>query len=57
MNRALTPNILTPADLEPHWKWEGRIPAWGHTSVDFERRIEPDQPGPQGIRLRLTASV
>ena len=43
MNRALTPNILTPADLEPNWQWEGRLPAWGHTSVDFERRIDHDR--------------
>lgn len=34
-NTALTPNLLTPQDLEPHWKWEGRLPAWGHTSLDF----------------------
>ena len=43
MSRALTPNVLTPQDLEPHWKWEGRIPAWGHNSVDFERRIDHDR--------------
>ena len=40
---ALTPNVLTPQDLEPNWKWEARIPAWGHTSVDFERRIDHDR--------------
>ena len=37
---ALTPNILTPQDLETNWRWEGRLPAWGHTSVDFERRVD-----------------
>ena len=26
---ALHPNVLTPADLEPNWRWEGRLPAWG----------------------------
>ena len=43
MSRALTPNILQPADLEPNWRWEGRLPAWGHMSVDFERRIDHDR--------------
>ncbi|MXN64923.1 M24 family metallopeptidase [Stappia sp. GBMRC 2046] len=43
MSRALTPNILKPQDLEPNWKWEGRLPAWGHTSVDFERRVDHDR--------------
>ena len=40
---ALHPNVLTPADLEPNWRWEGRLPAWGHTSVDFERRVDHDR--------------
>ena len=43
MNRALRPNILQPADLDPQWRWEGRLPAWGHTSVDFERRVDLDR--------------
>ena len=43
MSRALTPSILTPQDLEPNWIWEGRLPAWGHMSVDFERRIDHDR--------------
>ena len=43
MSRALTPNVLTPQDLEPNWRWEGKIPAWGHNSVDFERRIDHDR--------------
>ena len=42
-NPALTPNVLQPVDLDPGWKWEGRIPAWGHNSVDFERRIDHDR--------------
>ena len=40
---ALTPNVLTPQDLDPNWRWEARLPAWGHTSVDFERRIDHDR--------------
>ena len=24
---ALTPNVLTPQDLETNWRWEGRLPA------------------------------
>ncbi len=43
MSRALMPNLLTPQDLEPNWKWEGRLPAWGHTNVDFERRVDHDR--------------
>lgn len=43
MSRALMPNLLTPQDLDPNWRWEGRLPAWGHTSVDFERRIDHDR--------------
>ena len=42
-NTALTPNVLTPQDLEPNWRWEARLPAWGHTSVDFERRVDHDR--------------
>ena len=40
---ALTPNVLTPQDLDPNWRWEARLPAWGHTSVDFERRVDHDR--------------
>ena len=29
MNLALKPNVLTPQDLEPNWRWENRLPAWG----------------------------
>ena len=43
MNTALTPNVLTPTDLEPQWNWEGRLPAWGHTNTDFERRVDFDR--------------
>ena len=43
MTRALMPNMLTPQDLEPNWEWRDRLPAWGHTSVDFERRIDHDR--------------
>jgi Xaa-Pro aminopeptidase len=43
MSRALMPNMLTPQDLEPNWEWRDRLPAWGHTSVDFERRIDHDR--------------
>ena len=43
MSRALTPNVLTPQDLEPNWQWEGRLPAWGPTQVDFERRVDHDR--------------
>ncbi|KPQ12898.1 MAG: Xaa-Pro aminopeptidase [Rhodobacteraceae bacterium HLUCCA09] len=43
MNQALNPRILQPADLDPNWRWEGRLPAWGHTSVDFERRVDHDR--------------
>ena len=42
-NTALTPNVLSPQDLQPNWNWEGRLPAWGHTSVDFERRVDHDR--------------
>ena len=43
MSRALMPNLLTPQDLEPNWEWREKIPAWGHTSVDFERRVDHDR--------------
>jgi Xaa-Pro aminopeptidase len=42
-NPALTPSILQPIDLDPDWRWEGRLPAWGHTAVDFERRVDHDR--------------
>ncbi len=38
MNVALTTNAL-----EPHWQWGGRLPAWGHSSVDFERRVDHER--------------
>src|SRR5210317_2031546 len=34
------PKRLTPQDLEPNWEWRDRLPAWGHMSVDFERRVD-----------------
>ena len=43
MSRALMPNLLTPQDLEPNWKWEAKLPSPGHMSVDFERRIDHDR--------------
>ena len=43
MNQALNPRILQPSDLDPNWRWEGRLPAWGHTAVDFERRVDHDR--------------
>ncbi len=43
MNKALNPRILQPGDMDPNWLWEGRLPAWGHTAVDFERRVDHDR--------------
>lgn len=43
MNQALNPRILQPGDMDPNWRWEGRLPAWGHTAVDFERRVDHDR--------------
>ena len=43
MNQALNPRILQPSDLDPNWRWEGRLPAWGHAAVDFERRVDHDR--------------
>lgn len=43
MTGAPTPGVLTPQDLEPDWRWEGRLPAWGRTSVDFKRRVDQDR--------------
>ena len=40
---ALMPNLLTPMDLEPNWEWRDKLPAHGHMSVDFERRIDHDR--------------
>jgi Xaa-Pro aminopeptidase len=38
--RALSPQLLRPEDAEPHWRWNRAIPAPGHSSVDFEGRVE-----------------
>jgi len=47
MANALRPNILKPEetlkDLAPNWRWERAIPAFGHRSVDFERRVDHDR--------------
>ena len=40
---ALSPRILRPGDIDPNWRWDKHIPAWGHTSVDFERRVDHDR--------------
>ncbi len=40
---ALRPNIVKPGDLDPKWAWNRAIPAFGHTSVDFERRVDHDR--------------
>ena len=40
---ALMPNLLTPMDLEPNCEWRDKLPAHGHMSVDFERRIDHDR--------------
>ena len=40
---ALNPRILQPGDIDPNWRWDKHIPAWGHTSVDFEKRVDHDR--------------
>ena len=30
-------------DLDPCWRWDRKIPAHGHNSVDFERRVDHDR--------------
>ncbi len=40
---ALSPRILRPSDADPNWRWDRHIPALGHTSVDFERRVDHDR--------------
>jgi Xaa-Pro aminopeptidase len=40
---ALAPRILRPTDADPNWRWDRRIPALGHTAVDFERRVDHDR--------------
>ena len=40
---ALSPHLIRPEHLEPHWRWDRAIPAHGHMSVDFERRIDFDR--------------
>ena len=43
MNTALNPRILQPGDMDPNWRWDKHLPALGHTSVDFERRVDHDR--------------
>ncbi|SER59240.1 Xaa-Pro aminopeptidase [Tranquillimonas rosea] len=43
MQNALNPRILQPGDMDPHWRWDKHLPAWGHSSVDFERRVDHDR--------------
>ncbi len=33
------PKIIKPEEIDPHWNWDRAIPSHGHTSVDFEERI------------------
>jgi len=34
------PRIIRPDDIDPHYDWTRAIPAPGHTSVDFETRVD-----------------
>ena len=43
MTNALNPRILQPGDIDPNWRWDKHIPAWGHPSVDFEKRVDHDR--------------
>jgi Xaa-Pro dipeptidase len=36
----LSPRQARPDALDPRWNWERAIPAPGHTSVDFETRVD-----------------
>ena len=40
---ALKPHLVSPEHLDPHWRWNRAIPAHGHVSVDFERRVDFDR--------------
>jgi Xaa-Pro dipeptidase len=40
---ALSPILLKPRDLEPHWDWQRHLPSPGFTQVDFERRVNFDR--------------
>ena len=33
----------TPDALDPQWRWNRALPSPGHTSVDFERRVDHDR--------------
>src|ERR1700688_3014238 len=43
VSNALTPHLIRPEHLDPSWRWDRAIPAHGHMSVDFERRIDFDR--------------
>ena len=43
VSNALSPHLIRPEHLEPNWRWDRAIPAHGHMSVDFERRIDFDR--------------
>ena len=30
-------------DLDPHYRWDRHLPAWGTMGVDFESRVEFDR--------------
>ncbi|MDX1604707.1 MAG: M24 family metallopeptidase [Candidatus Competibacterales bacterium] len=34
------PKIITPGDIDPHWRWDRPIGAPGRTAVDFEERVD-----------------
>ena len=38
-----TGTSTAPSDLDPGWQWNRRIPSFGHTAVDFERRVDHDR--------------
>ena len=40
MTGALNPTILSPEDIDPHWRWDREIPAPGFRNVDFETRVD-----------------
>ena len=43
MNHPQPPGGSPASSIDPQWQWGRSIPAWGHSAVDFERRVDFDR--------------
>src|SRR5262245_54929974 len=43
VSKEASPQGSPKSDLDPNWRWDRHLPAWGTMGVDFESRVEFDR--------------